>query len=366
MKVLFVNDQFERGGAGRVSAILCNELYKRGYNVTVVADTLNWNETYHLNRNIQICQIVTKTVKWNKYFKWIKCIHDIRRFIKGVNPDVLIASQAFMYLCVYVANKGIGCPIIVADHTSFNRKQGFLLDYVRFHLYNKAEGLSILTQRDNIILGERFPNKMVIYNPLSFPVSSLQTTRRKNILCAGRLEVWHIKGFDIILEIWKHLCDRYPDWVLEIAGDGTAQSIVEINEMIIKKKLQDRVVLLGHVNNMQRLYSESSIFALPSRIEGFPMVLMEAMSQGCACITFDFGGASKEMVHGSSAIVVDDGDIQKFEDSLVNLLDKEDCRKQMANLAINSVSRFTVESFVNNWEELIHLAISRGQKDRPY
>lgn len=357
MKILFVNDQFERGGAGRVAAVLCNELHhSKKYEVILVCDSKHWERIYHIDDDIPVREIVVKTIKpgmLQKLLKWRRCINDIRKYIKKEKPDVIIATQAMMFLCAYLANSGLHVPIIAADHTSFSRKVNPIIDFIRYHLYSKADGLSILTQKDFKLLGDKYPQKKVIYNPLSFPVLDKQVFRRKNILCAGRLEVWEIKGFDIMVNIWSRIHSKYPEWVLEIAGDGTESSLNYMKQMLVEKGIQDYVRLLGRVSDMKSLYAESSIFALSSRMEGFPMVLMEAMSQGCACVAFSVGGSSDEMMSDRSGLIIKDGDVISFEAALVRLIENGQERESFSQSAIKEVSRFSVEKFVDDWEELI-------------
>lgn len=356
MKILFINDQFERGGAGRVAAILCNELHRRGYDIVLVCDTQHWAKTYSIDGEIPVCEIVTKSLKpgrLEKFLKWFRCSKAIRRYIKEETPDVIIATQSMIFLCTWLANLFIGVPVIAADHTSFSRRIAPIIDFVRYHLYDRADGLSILTEKDARLLGSKFPQKRVIYNPLSFPCLDHSVTRKKNILCAGRLEVWDIKGFDIIIELWSHIHSQYPEWTLEIAGDGTQASVVYMNGLLEKHGVADRVRLLGQIDNMQQLYAESSIFALPSRMEGFPMVLMEAMSQGCACVAFSVGGASDEMLDEDSGIIINDGNVAAFQKALAWLIENAEQREIYSKNAIRSVTQFSVERFGDRWEELI-------------
>lgn len=362
MKILFINNQFERGGAARVAAILCNELSRRGHNIHVVTDWLNFKHTYVIDSNIPIHEIKIYGAQRNifgKLKKWLKCSYDIRMAIKKVKPDIIIATESMMFLCAWLANIGIKTPIFAADHTSFNRKIDLIIDFVRYKLYAKADGLSILTMRDKKILGDKFPRKKVIYNPLPFTILNHEVKRRKNILCAGRLEVWKIKGFDIILKIWADIQHKYPDWTLEIAGSANNQTSYEyMNKLIEELKLANRVKLLGQVDDMQSLYSESSIFALPSRIEGFPMVLMEAMSQGCACVAYSISGASEEMMKSDSGIIVKDGDIESFKTGLEKLLISDDLRSHYSFNSMKDASRFSVEAFIASWESYINEILS--------
>ena len=258
-----------------------------------------------------------------------------------------------MFFVTWLGSIGINIPIIAADHTSFNRKIHPLIDFIRYHFYSKASGLSILTQKDYDILGNRFPQKKVIYNPISFPILENESQRKKNILCVGRLDVWEIKGFDIIISLWAQIHKQYPEWVLEIAGTGTIESIEYLENLIRNNNLQERVILLGQISNMKELYTHSSIFALSSRMEGFPMALMEAMSQGCSCIAFSVYGATKEMMENESGIIVDDGDILGFKKGLIDLLENENLREMYSKSAIKSTYKFTVDNFIKQWEELI-------------
>lgn len=362
MKILFLNNQFERGGAARVAAILCNGLYHKDHEILLVTDWSNFNHTYPIEPTIPIKEISiisTNNSKFAKIKKWLICSKNIRKYIKEFHPDIIISTESIMFLCGWIAKLGYNIPIFAADHTSFNRKINPVIDFIRYKLYAKADGLSILTKRDEKLLGKKYPQKKVIYNPLSFPVLQKKTIRRKNILCAGRLEVWNVKGFDIILKIWSDIQHKYPDWTLEIAGDSNDKISKDYLVKLIKElNLTNRVRLLGQINNMKKLYSETSIFALSSRIEGFPMVLMEAMSQGCACVAFSISGASEEMMSLDSGIIVEDGDINSFKIGLENLLENENIRSIYSNNSLKDVSKFSVDRFIDSWENYIKKIVS--------
>ena len=248
-----------------------------------------------------------------------------------------------------------GIPVIAVDHTSFSRKISWLEDWIRNYFYKYADVLSILTKKDEGLLGTRLPNKVVIYNPLSFPPLKTKTIRNKNILVAGRLSFWKVKGIDRIIDIWAKISDKYPDWILEIAGEGNSKSTHYLHDLVSHKGLDKRVKFLGQLHDMKTKLAETSIFALPSRVEGFPMVLMEAMSQGCACVAFKLGGASDEMMtNNKSGYIVEDGNMDVFSDSLCKLIDNPSLREQLGSNAINESKRFSVESFIQSWINILN------------
>ncbi len=360
MRILVFVDQLQLGGAGRVTASMCNGLLRAGNEVVIACDNVNFSVFYPLDEGVQVVSDALLNVG-DKHsilspLKTLCCkIKQERVLIKNIRPDVIIAVLPHVFFFAKLAGLGLHIPIIACDHTSFDRKlKDKLTRFVRSHFYGTADALSILTKRDERILGAKFPKKQVIYNPLSFDILNEETERKKNILCAGRLDVWNVKGFDIIISIWKELAAEFPDWVLEIAGDGPHVAYEKINGFIDESGLQGRVTLLGQIQNIKDYFAHSSVFALPSRVEGFPMVLMEAMSQGCACVAFDVGGASSEMISKASAgYVVDDGDIDTFKNQLRLLLRDSELRTSMSKAARNEVQRFSLDSFTQQWINLI-------------
>ena len=361
MKILIVCSQFETGGATRVATVMCNGFWGKGIEVIVVADCTYSRLTYPLNPEIPILPLFNhknRTGRGNRLVSSLEAVLNIRGYIKEYKPNVIIAVEAYMYIRVCLANFLLKYPVIVADHTSFDRDMDWLINLTRRHLYKYADGLSILTEKDKRKLGDKFPQKEVIYNPLPFPPLDCLTSRRKNILCVGRLDVWRLKGFDTMVELWSQIAEKFPNWTLEIAGSGAQDSVAYIENMIYKHNLYGRVKLLGNVKDMRKLYQETSIFALPSRVEGFPMVLLEALSQGCACIAFAIQGATNEMIETGAGLVIEDGDIEAFKNNLVELMNNEEKRDDLSKKAIESVRKFSQESFINHWVNYITKVLS--------
>ena len=366
MKVLIFISMLSRGGAARVTSTLCKEMIETGYEVHVATNTESSSIFYQLPEAIMFHPFHIKKTKsgiWESVKLNINYCRLVHQIVIAVKPDVIIGVEPRVYLYTKLGSIGYNAPVIACDHTSFSRKQDFITNFIRYKFYGTADALTILTKKDSDLLGKKFPNKRVIYNPLSFPALDYPTTRQQNILCAGRLDVWHIKGFDIILECWRAISERYPDWILEIAGDGSDEATLHLKQSIYEKGLAGRVVLLGQVENMKDKFAQTSIFALPSRVEGFPMVLMEAMSQGCACIAYEVGGAIPEMMTNNvDGIIVKDLDIQAFTEGLSMLIENQTLREDLSANAITSVQRFSPKSFMESWSDLLNQLINRIHK----
>lgn len=344
----------QEGGAGRVTCTMINGLIERGYEIVLCTDTKLHTVFYPLSDKVKIVSYNTYSKKSGKLKYFTQAIFNIRKLVKKENPNVVIGVEATFYFLAKIACVGLGKPIVAVDHTSMGRNQGRFINWIRYELYKKADKLSLLTEKDSRLAGDSFHNKMVIYNPNSFDILQEETNRRKNILCVGRLNVWKIKGFDRILKVWSELSKEFPDWILEIAGDGTNESISLIENMIKENDVNGRVRLLGQIKDMKHLYQNTSIFALPSRVEGFPMCLIEAMSQGCSCIAFDLQQATCEIMDNNiSGSIVEDGNLEAFSNELRGLMKDENKRNQYNTEARVKVAEFSVEAFCDKWEDLL-------------
>jgi glycosyltransferase involved in cell wall biosynthesis len=277
-----------------------------------------------------------------------------RRALKEVEPDVIIAFTHNIFLYTKLWSWGYKGPIIASDHTSMGRNLGKVSNYIRHNFYKKADIVTILTEKDARILGNRLPNKEVVYNPVTFDVFNGEASREKKVLCVGRKSFWSVKGFDRIIKIWGELSPKYPDWKLEIVGASNADCDAKLQSMIAEAGVENSVIMRGNTNNIVQFYRSAEIFALPSRVEGFPLVLVEAMSQGCACVSFSMQGAVSEIINdGEDGIIVEDGNIEEFSARLEQLMKDAGLRQQYSTNAKENVSRFSIASFTDKWETLI-------------
>ena len=114
------------------------------------------------------------------------------------------------------------------------------------------------------------------------------------------------------------------------------------------------VRLLGFRKDIDAVMRESSIFVLSSRVEGFGMVLIEAMSQGCACISFDDGGRQREIITSEKeGIVVEEHDARMLAANLEKLIDDSELRHALSESAVERADYFNLDKIELRWEDLI-------------
>ncbi len=190
-------------------------------------------------------------------------------------------------------------------------------------------------------------------NPLCYEPSYI-TEKEKIILAVGRLDAWYVKGFDLLISAWGKIASKYEDWKLVIAGQGNDNSVSLMENFIKQNNVEDRVVLAGFTNNIIEWYKKSSIFVLSSRWEGFGLVLIEAMSQSCACIAADFRGRQNEIISKKDeGILCDIDNVDSLSSSMSLLIDNQELRSKIQFNAYQRSKYYQIETVIKDWNLLI-------------
>lgn len=349
--LFFVLDDFSSGGAARVVSLIASELAQRGYAVNIVLDK-NRPIFYPLHSNIRILPLYEKRSPRNIFEQIFFSARRLRKLIKE-NDGVWISVMPDMSLALWLASLLRKVKKIASDHTSFEREVTLYVKFIRSFIYSKFDAVTVLTQRDYDFLGKKLPRKVVMPNPIKIEGHASNSERSNIVLAAGRLDVWKLKGFDILLNAWSRIAANNPDWRLQIAGDGSRKSRDEVKALIYQLEIADSVDLLGQVSDIKSVMSRASIFAMTSRVEGFGLVLVEAMSQGCACISFDDGGRQSEIIDCGAGIIIDDNSEEQLADTIQKLIDDADLRLKLCERAVSRAGDYDVKKIVDIWETLI-------------
>jgi glycosyltransferase involved in cell wall biosynthesis len=100
--------------------------------------------------------------------------------------------------------------------------------------------------------------------------------------------------------------------------------------------------------------TEASIFALSSRFEGFPMVLLEAMSVGLPVVSFDCPTGPREIVEdGRNGLLVPEADVDALAAALIRMIEDDELRRRCSKGALETAERYSIEAIGARWDELI-------------
>lgn len=357
MKIDFVISSLTPGGAERVLVLMANSLAKNINNNVSVIVLYDIPDAYTLDSAVNKIQL-----KQNKFTSnlTINSIINLTKYyrIKSHRPDILISFLTTTNFIAIIVAKFLSIKIIAQEHISFlgyNGDKDFISKITRKYLYKMADIVTVLTSSDVSNYKKIGVDVYVLPNPCSFkPITENSHPRDKIILAAGSLDRYHHKGFDNLISIVAPIFKEYPDWQLKIAGSGD-KGLDHLTTLAKEKNILDKIIFTGFTENISEIMHDSSIFILPSRFEGLPMVLLEAMSQGMACIAFDcVTGPSDIINNNENGLLIEDQNIEEMQQGLRELIDNPELRMKLANKGIKSLDKYDISEITNRYEMLFN------------
>lgn len=337
MKILIIAPSQKMGGIERALSVLANEWTKKAYTVVYVS-CLKGKPFYQLDSKIEVIEPSFRRSSsfLNKILFYPRLLIFIRQSVVKSSPDRVVVYGDWFSPLSLLALLGTRFPVYISDRTIPNYPFKFPIPQLKKWLYPKSAGFIAQTNRSKVYKENIFGNKLrikIVANALAqLDKSDLTTTtREKNILYVGRFE-WE-KDPEILIRAFKSINSDYPDWTLEMAGDGPLFNKMKL--LADELELTNNIIFHGKVNKVEKLYAKASIFVLPSVIEGFPNAVIEAMSFSLPCICFSdipFEDIIKPNING---IVLFKRDSQTLGQALKNLIENEPERDRISTIAKN-------------------------------
>ena len=192
-------------------------------------------------------------------------------------------------------------------------------------------------------------NVILIPDPIPFKVDQVSNQSSKRVVSIGRYV--YEKGNDLLLKAWSKVEKLCKDWTLDIYGMGNQTPYQELmHELEIDEA---RCHLHGSLTDVKDTYLNSSIFTLPSRFEGFGLVIIEAMACGLPVVTFDCENGPRNIITNNyNGILVSPFYVEEYAESLLRLMRDDQLRAQMGSRACKSSERYSIEEIALQWKGL--------------
>lgn len=351
MRIDFVIGSLEAGGAERVVSILANYFADKNHKVRII--------TFYGSDNFDLHPAITR-IKFHKKrlinYATVRGFFSLLQFYykKENRPDVICSHIDLVGYTTIIPSQLYGIKLTVSEHFNHhNQKTTFAKRFLWNWLYRYPDAVTILTKFDMPFFKNKNRNVVVMPNPCSFkPANGLKLEREKIILAIGNLNRYHHKGFDNLIELMTPIFKNNSEWHLKIVGNGDEGKKI-LQNLIKKNKIEDRVTFTGYRKDVQEIMKKSEIFILSSRHEGLPMVLIEAMSQGMVCISYDcISGPSEVITNNIDGILVTDQDKNEMIMKLENLINSDQLRENIRSNTPQSLEKFSLETVGSKWERL--------------
>lgn len=372
MKIVYcIAGTCHSGGMERVLANKANYLAKQGYEVLIVTtDQQGLPSFFPLDRRIRSLDLDVNYEENNGKSFLNKLLHyplkqyrhrkRLAAVLKREKPDVTISM--FCNDAGFMTHIKDGSAKVLEIHFSkFKRLQygrrGLwrLADLWRSKqdekLVKKFDKFVVLTEEDKGYWGS-LPNMTVIPNANTFVTDQTALLENEKVIAIGRYT--YQKGFERLIEAWRMLSAQFPDWKLDIIGDGEEREALQ--NQIHAYGLENQIALLKPTRQIAQLYLDASLLVLSSRYEGLPMVLIEAQTFGLPIVAFQCKCGPKDVVADKeTGFLVPEGDVEKLAKEMSALMKDEALRKEMGRKARLASLRYDENAIMRQWTDLFHL-----------
>lgn len=353
-KILYITNSIS--GSGGLERVVClkasyfADIYK--YEVHII--TLS-NETskpfYQLSPKITIhnLNVSGNILKFNWYY-----YNRVKKTISAISPDVIFIADDGLKGVLFSIIFSAKSKIIYERHTTKAiQGNGIRSKFINFLMnfgakrFDKFVVLTNSNKKDWL----NIKNLVVIPNPLPFsPQWAGDIRTRKRIISVGSIS--HIKGHDILIKAWHKIHSQFPDYSLHIYGEKK-DNYKSISQYIDDNRLNNCVFIHNPTIDIKKEYLESAICILPSRVEGFGMVLIEAMACAVPCIATNCEGPKDIISDNVNGFIINKGDSDAITYKITELLTNHDLLINMSKEAYNSSLKYELSSIMKQWNDLI-------------
>ena len=356
MRIAFVIPSLGAGGAERVATLLANEWNAGGHDVTLVTfDAPGTEPFFALDPGVSLRELAASASRGlsAKLGTNVARVSRLRSVLRELQPDVAAAFMTEANVVALWASRGLGVPVVISERNQPDRPGlGHVRKLARRLTYPIASALVVQTDAIASWARARFRIPVhVIPNPVRLGAGDAPRAdgNVQWIISLGRLAPQ--KGFDILIESFAAIAGKHPKWRLAIYGEGPDR--VALERLRANSGCADRIVLPGLTRDPAEALRKASLFVLPSRFEGYPNALLEALAQGLPVLATSCPGGTVEILaNRAHGMLVPPDDVAAMTTALDAMLSAPNLRDAYAWKARRAVTGLDVAPIGRRWLDL--------------
>ena len=371
MRIALVIPSLSRdGGTERIACFVANGLVEAGHDVVAITRNTSTFDQQPLDASVERRQLyVPRGPKVLRNVQLPFVVNSLRKSIQSSGAQIVIGARWDCAILSLLAARSLDVPVIAWEHVylpvaTLSRAWKTL----RRLTYRRAAAL-VLVNDASVGYARTLvePHRVhVIRNFISEDDGAEDDEReptepskwsafvggapKNRLLALGRLE--HQKGFDLLIEAFAPLADTFPDWGLMIVGRGSEEA--PLRRAIDGAGLHPRVQLVGATRDPLATLRDSDLFVFPSRYEGFPLTLVEAMTEGLPVVSFDCPAGPNEIItHDVDGLLVPPSDVVGLRETLARAMGDDGLRSRLGAEARVSTQWLTRSAAMAAWMDLL-------------
>ncbi len=363
---------YSAGGVERVVAVKSNYFAEQlGYGVTIIVTEGRGRDCFFpLSDRVEVINYelyfeeLWRLPFWKKVFVYLCKQYEYKRRLKAdlirMHPDFVITTlrrEINFITKIHDGSIKIGeLHVNRANYRNIDEKDSNWVKkiFARIWKNNLLEHLNHLDKMvvltDNALSDwPELCNVVKIPDALPFRVDGKSNLTAKRVVSIGRYA--YDKGNDLLLQAWAVVEKNMPDWTLDIYGSGNKESYQKLmDELGIDPH---RCHLYGPVSDVKTEYLSSSIFVLPSRFEGFGLVIIEAMACGIPVIAFDCENGPRSIItDGENGFLIPAFDVNLMAEKVMLLMKNQELQYRMGENAQKAASQYEMDKIGLQWKHL--------------